>query len=615
MAQSWALPHLDGRRGRVVRAVYLVLAALTLCAIAGSTIFNGLDFFRNMPSAMQWGFRTFTADDHPRIGNVTPGAYAAGIRDKDKIVAIQGVRLAPAANEFDIGAKLDAVKGDSLSLVTRRLDGSVATHRLERLPDVWQRIDGLSGLPLWLYASCAFLNLQLIPASLLAASFLLYRRRSTDPEAMLFAIGFLLLTNLPDVDFWLTAKFGVPGAVMNLLVAAGWSAIFIAIAGFPDGRFESRWARGVALAIAPIVYISFLLSFTPLATSPITRAFSMTSVVLVALAAMVAVTKRYRALPPGPERQQIKWVVMGFCVTAIAAIIVTPLPPPQGQAAYYLFFLVVRLFVFASLPLGLLVSLLRYRLYDAEATISRSAAYAVLTVSLLAIFAASEKLIEILGEHYFASSAGAVAGGIAAGIAAVLITPMHHRVNHWAEQRFQKGLLRLRNGLPELVGDLRETASLDQIARAILSRIAEGVRARRLALIMGTTIVAIRDTDAGSVDAWRTRWTPGDGTALDCDRSDPGFPLRIPLAREGEAPFGWILLGPRPDGSFYGRDERDALAAIADPVARAITIVTQREATETVHMQTTTHLSARIEQLEEAVARLLRRRAPVPAAE
>jgi hypothetical protein len=327
------------------------------------------------------------------------------------------------------------------------------------------------------------------------------------------------------------------------------------------------------------------------------------------------VTKRYRAFPPGAERQQIKWVVMGFCMTAIAAIILTPLPQVQGNAPYYLCYLVLRLFVFISLPLGLLVSLLRYRLYDAEATISRSAAYAVLTVSLLAIFAGSEKLIEVLGEHYFAGSVGAVASGLAAGIAAVLIAPLHHRVNHWAEHRFQKGLLRLRNGLPELVGDLRETAGLDQIARATLSRIAEGVRARRLALIMGSSIIALRDTDAATVDSWRGRWTPGAGTALDCDRTDPDFPLRIPLAMEGEPTFGWILLGPRPDGSFYGRDEREALAAIADPVARAITIVAQREATETIHMQTTTRLSARIEQLEEAVARLMRRRRPVAAAE
>lgn len=42
--------------------------------------------------------------------------------------------------------------------------------------------------------------------------------------------------------------------------------------------------------------------------------------------------------------------------------------------------------------------------------------------------------------------------------------------------------------------------------------------------------------------------------------------------------MGWLVLGPRPDGSFYGRDERDALSNIADPVARALAVAQQRAA-------------------------------------
>ena len=49
---------------------------------------------------------------------------------------------------------------------------------------------------------------------------------------------------------------------------------------------------------------------------------------------------------------------------------------------------------------GLLISLLRYRLYDAESAISRSVVYGALTLMLLAIFAESEKVIEVMGEEY-----------------------------------------------------------------------------------------------------------------------------------------------------------------------------------------------------------------------
>jgi hypothetical protein len=612
------LPHLDGRRGVIARAVYLALAGLTLVVIAGSLVFNGLDFFRNMPATMQWGFRTYTSTGYVRIGDVTPEAGATGIRNGDRFVAIQGTPIAPDATEFAIGSRLAAVEGPRLTLAVRSRNSVVRTLDLARLSHPWLRRDALSGLPLWLYSTGSFLSIQIIPIFLLAASFLLYRRRSYDPEAMLFAVGFVLLSHMPDVDFWLLAFLGVPGAVFNGVVSSGWCAIFIAVAGFPDGKFASRWAKGVAIVIAPIVLVSSLLELTPARDVRMVRAGAAVVTMLVIVAAIVAVIQRYRALAPGAARQQIKWVVLGFCITAIAAMCVTSLPPigapaVKGNAAYFAFTMVMRLIVFLALPLGLLVSLLRYRLYDAEATISRSASYALLTISLVAVFAGSEKVLEVMGERYFAGSAGAIAGALSAGIAAILIAPLHHRVSHWAEHRFQKGLLRLKNGLPVLVGDLRETATLDQIARATLARIAEGVRARSLALILESGTIVTRDIDPEAVTTWRAGWTPATEPALDCDRSDPLFPLRIPLMPEDSAPIGWILLGPRPDGSFYGKDEREALADIGEPVARAILIASQRQAIEADQAEVTTGLMARIQQLEDAVSRLLGRRTELAA--
>jgi hypothetical protein len=61
--------------------------------------------------------------------------------------------------------------------------------------------------------------------------------------------------------------------------------------------------------------------------------------------------------------------------------------------------------------------------------------------------------------------------------------------------------------------------------------------------------------------------------------------------------IGWILLGPRPDGSFYGKDEQEALAEIADPVARSIHVARQRAEREA-------HTEFRLSGLESALARL-----------
>jgi hypothetical protein len=75
------------------------------------------------------------------------------------------------------------------------------------------------------------------------------------------------------------------------------------------------------------------------------------------------------------------------------------------------------------------------------------------------------------------------------------------------------------------------------------------------------------------------------------------IPLRVRHARG--KPLGWLLLGPRPDGSFYGKAERAVLAEIADPLARALHIVQQRALREA-------RLEARLGALEAKVGALVR---------
>ena len=276
-----------------------------------------------------------------------------------------------------------------------------------------------------------------------------------------------------------------------------------------------------------------------------------------------------------------------------------------GGPAYWTLSLVSNIFgLVASLCMvgGLLISLLRYRLYDAEAAISRSIAYGALTVALLAIFAGTERVIELLGEEYLGHGFGVFAGGLAAAAAAAMISPLHHRVTHWAERRFQKHLWHLRRGLPLLVGDLRETAGLDGLASAVLDAVLKGVRARQAALLVGEKIEGARDVAIEDVEAWRGGWQPPAGDAIDSDRHDRLFPMRVPLDAEGHGRVGWLLLGPRPDGSLFGKDEREALADIADPVARAIAVVRAREAREARQERLNAAHAERLDRLDSLVS-------------
>ena len=64
--------------------------------------------------------------------------------------------------------------------------------------------------------------------------------------------------------------------------------------------------------------------------------------------------------------------------------------------------------------------------------------------------------------------------------------------------------------------------------------------------------------------------------------------------------IGWLLVGPRPDGSLLSKDEQRALIDVADPITRAIRIVARREQREHA-------LERRIEALEARLAPARRR--------
>ncbi len=420
----------------------------------------------------------------------------------------------------------------------------------------------------------------------LAAALLLLLRRPRDPVAALLSVAFLGIGVGSGPSGLTLVALGL-GAVADLFRLAGFGALFIGVFVFPAGRFEPRWSLWGSLAALAWVIVGWHGIARPMLV-PL-AAFNLAGVALM-LMAIAALYVRYARTSPGVERQQIRWAALGFVVGGLLgaiAEILRNVRETTGDAAVADAAGAVNVLLgplaFALIALGLLVSTLRYRLYDADAAISRSAALAVLTVGLGALFAGSSEGIKIFIETSLGREAGAWPAVFAAGFAAVMLNPAYNLVSNWAERRFQKRLTALRRDLPECVADLRETAGMDKLLGEVLARTAAGVSATRAAVLIGGRAAARRGTTAGEVRSWRAGNRPDPAAEeLDCDREDPLFPMRVPLrVRHGEgAPVGWILLGPRPDGSFYGRDEREALAEIADPVARALQVVARREARE-----------------------------------
>ena len=579
---------------QLLRAGWLALIVLAIAGLAITDDYQQRRYRQVSRPAIELGLWIHKRDDLLRLREpLTRSGDLASLHRDDRILSVDG-KQAPTRwrDLFVLGRLLSEAPGPVVTVRTRSSDGAIRDHALQRSKLFETEAYGGAGLTRDTLRLELRANLIATALVLLATSILLFLRRPREPVAALLSIAMLLMvaggSTSPHFFYERTPWLPAFGALRPAVVATGWCLLSLAVFIFPSGRFEPRWTRWAALLVGVQLILSALDAYG-LVSLPWT-----TGSLLVLLGAGVAsMIVRYRRLPSGPQRQQIRWVLFGFSAGLVFGVAATVLGIAQFKDMRLAIWASAATFPLAFLSAlcltgGLLISLLRYRLYDADMVISRSAGFAVLTVALAAVWAGAEQALEVIFEGTLGQNAGAATAGIAAALAALLVTPAHHRVMNWTERVFQKRLTSLRRDLPLDVGDLRETATVEQLLTAVLDRIGPGVRATCAAVVLKTgksfKVSATRDVTARTAAAWlKASSSELAGQDLCRDRDDARFPLRLPLVTTNAGPpatIGWLLLGPRPDGSFYGKDELEALREIADPVARAVQIARLREARE-----------------------------------
>lgn len=470
-----------------------------------------------------------------------------------------------------VGATPSLVADRSLPLLS---GGLLAAYRLCWLLLALGSLATLASLALEPAMGPLVLGLRLAKGIvLLAVSWILLRRRKDDPVAALLSLALLLWSITSSFDL---ATGDLPVAV---ILADRLRFLFFALALllFPDGRWSPVWTRYVAASAVAV----FLLGMVEGLGATSARLF-LPLAILCILASLAALLARYRSGATTAERQQVKWIALGLVVG------ITLILAARASAGFNVIqseLVIHPLLIEAILQLGIiciafgfLVSLLRYRLYDAEAVISRSATYAVLTLSLVATFAGSEALVEMIGQQYFGPGIGSISATMAAAVAAVLLAPLHGRITSWAERRFQRDLVDLKEQLPELLAELVGTSSTARVGETALPRIAEALHSIRSALIVDDRIVACTGLRKDSCEKWVRDWPPPQDFRKSLEfESSSDFSMRMALRCPFGTLRGWLLLGPRPDASPYSRDDVEALESIRRPLRTALFAARERE--------------------------------------
>ena len=166
---------------------------------------------------------------------------------------------------------------------------------------------------------------------------------------------------------------------------------------FPDGKIQKRWMLYVAgFWFIWLMVSTFWVSF-PVNLFSRTRAENLTyqfALLAVLATGVYAQVYRYTHTDSLTKRQQLKWVVFGLAVGILLGV---------GTQIFHIFFdaavssesarliedlltLTVSVVAQFTVPVAVVFSILRYRLYDIELVINRSLVYGLLTIFLAAVF-------------------------------------------------------------------------------------------------------------------------------------------------------------------------------------------------------------------------------------
>jgi len=131
----------------------------------------------------------------------------------------------------------------------------------------------------------------------------------------------------------------------------------------------------------------------------------------------------------GDERQQVKWMLGAIVLFAVATV-----PTFVGVNSDLLG--LVAPVTLALIPAAVTLAILRYRLYDIDRLISRTIAYSLVTVVLLATFVLGNLALQALLANVTSRETLAVAGSTLVAFAA--FQPIRRRIQAAVDRRFDR---------------------------------------------------------------------------------------------------------------------------------------------------------------------------------
>ena len=513
------------------------------------------------------GFVAFTGR---RIVQVEPESPAArqGMRAGDVVTAIDG---APIVSILDyVDRLLTRAPGDAVSLELERHDGEryeVELTLRQPPPPVGALVAAVLStflIALGLIARKArpddvasrrFFRLTLVYAVVYVGT-LSWIHLLTEPAIAAVALAALFVAPPVAMDFYMA--FPSPSASSVGWRLAGWVPTLLLLAGaaVPLIAAVETWREGGRADDAlrwtvQCVILQLGYSF------------------VVLLIGLIGQFRNMRAAT-GAQRQQLKWLLFGCALGGVPTFLALPEAISDIDAflllGYRPYVMAMAIAGFATASLAVL----RVRLADVDAVISRSVSYAVSSGLAIGVFFAVALGLGAVTEAVF-DHAGFASQVVAAVAAAALFGPIHRLVTRWLDRRFQRD----RHHYVEALREISETAlrirEPADLAREVVERTTRALRAAHGALYLrsvtgdGEEKLVPVASEGGRYEGERS---------VDDALVPPRGGVTVPIVSDTEAGepriAGVLVLGPRLGGDLYSSRDRDLLGALAGQLSVAL---------------------------------------------
>ncbi len=330
------------------------------------------------------------------------------------------------------------------------------------------------GLPASLITGLTIGSSLVARLSLALVGVLIFVLRPDDRLAWLMSL--VLLTGLTEGITQL-GRLQILADVLFAIGVLGWLPLpFI----FPNGRIEPRWLLWPVIVLSVVIFPVWQPALAPVLPRWMTVLVYIGSAIW-SLLGVYSMIYRYRHVSNAVERQQTKWVVIGFLavfITSTTYSYLQALYPPWQPSSARVQALMVNgagyVIGYLTFAISLAFAMLRYRLWDIDVVIRRTLQYTLLTGLLALIYFGAVVVLQFVFRGLTGQNNAAII--VSTLLIAALFQPLRTRLQRFIDRRFYRRKYDAAQALAAFAVSARDDIDLSGVTSRLLAVVEDTVQ-------------------------------------------------------------------------------------------------------------------------------------------